>query len=356
MRILYDYQAFNQHHGGVSRYHVELIKNLRKMDANCDVPFIFSDNVYLEEVNIRHAKPLSQWKCKLRSNAYKWIDQRICLHKLRTGKYDIFHPTFLNPYYIGQSKEMPVVQTMHDLNHEKFALYKAEGVREKRRKVLADATHIIAISEQTKHDLMEIHSVDEKRITVIYHGIDQDIYTTSAKRLFEKPYLLYVGGRNGYKNFRTFLRGFARLKDEIDLVCTGTPFNIEEKQLISDLRLTNRIHQCFVTNEQMNQLMAQAVAFVYPSLAEGFGMPILEAFRCGCPCIISDIPCFHEVAGDAVKYFHPNEIEDIALTLESVVNDRTILSKLSLSGFERMKLFPWERTAQETLKVYQSIL
>ena len=356
MKILYDYQAFNQHHGGVSRYHVELIKNLRQIGIECSVPFLFSENVYLDEIHVSHIDLFSKWNNSLKRNGMKWFNQRVCLHAMSHQKYDIFHPTFLNPYYIGQSKGKPVVQTMHDLNHEKFALYKVENIIEKRRKVLADATHIIAISEQTKRDLMEIHGVDEKRITVVYHGIGQNIYSTVAHRLFERPYLLYVGGRSGYKNFGTFLCGFARLKEEIDLVCTGMLFNTEERQLISDLRLTNRIHQRFVTNEQMNQLMAQAVAFVYPSRAEGFGMPILEAFRCGCPCIISDIPCFHEVAGQAARYFNPNEIEDIASTLESVMNDGKTLSELIQSGFERMKLFSWERTAKETLKVYQSVL
>lgn len=356
MKILYDYQAFNQHHGGVSRYHVELIKNLQKLNVKCEVPFILSDNVYLEEIGIHHAKPLCQWNNNLRKNAYKWISQKCCLYHIETDRYDIFHPTFLNPYYIGKTKGKPVVATMHDLNHEKFTMADSKNVMAKRKAVLADATHIVAISQQTKNDLINYYDIDDKKVTVVYHGIDQDIYKTSGKRLFEKPYLLYVGGRNRYKNFQTFLYGFALLKEDIDLVCTGVTFNMEETYLIENLKIGHRIHQMFVSNDQMNQLMAQAVAFIYPSIAEGFGMPILEAFRCGCPCIISDIPCFHEVGGNAAKYFNPNEVDDISSTIESVINNKTTLGKLRQSGFERMKLFSWEETARRTFDVYNSLL
>ena len=356
MNILYDYQAFNQHHGGVSRYHVELIKNLMKLGVVCKVPFILSDNVYLDEAEIRHINPLSRWKSELKKNVMKWVSQKSCLNSLSRKDFDIFHPTFLNPYYIGHTKGKPVVSTMHDLNHEKFPQFDSDIVKAKRKKVLDDATHIIAISQQTKNDLMEWYNVDENRITVVYHGIDQDIYTTTAKRLFDKPYLLYVGGRNRYKNFTTFLIGFALLKEDIDLVCTGVPFNTEERNLIDELHIAGRIHQMFATNEQMNQLMAQAVAFIYPSIAEGFGMPILEAFRCGCPCILSDILCFHEVAGEVAKYFIPIEPDDIADVISKTINNQELLNHLRFEGIKRIIDFSWERTAKETLGVYKMLV
>lgn len=356
MKILYDYQGLMQHHGGVSRYHVELIKNLRKLGVECDVPFILSDNVYLDEADIHHVNPFSWWNSGLKKNGMKWVSQKSSLVSLVKGDYDIFHPTFLNPYYIGYAKGKPVIPTMHDLNHEKFPQFDSEIVKTKRKKVLDDASHIIAISQQTKHDLMEYYYVKEDKITVVYHGIDQDIYTTNAPRIILKPYLLYVGGRNFYKNFKMFLKGFSLIKEDIDLVCTGVPFNTEELALIHELKLEKKIRQMFVTNEQMCQLMAQAVAFVYPSIAEGFGMPILEAYRCGCPCIISDILCFHEVAGDAAKYFNPKSKDDIAEVISKTITDSDVLNQMKINSIERMKHFSWERTARETLNVYEKLL
>lgn len=357
MKVLYDYQGFIQHHGGVSRYHVELIKNLRKLGVECDVPFLLSENIYLDEANIHHINPLSNWRHPIKNNVYKWFDQKNSLRTIGKGNFDIFHPTFLNPYYVGHTKGKTVIPTMHDLNNEKFPDYiDSSIVATKRKKVIENADHIIAISQQTKNDLIQFYNVEEEQISVVYHGIDQDIYVTDKKRLFEKPYILYVGGRNRYKNFSVFLKGFALVHDDIDLVCTGVAFNSEELKLINELHLEQKIHQMFVSNEQLNQLMAQAVAFVYPSIAEGFGMPILEAFRCGSPCIISNIMCFHEVAGDVAQYFNPEEPEDIATVISRTINDDQLLASLRKRGFERMTDFSWERTAKETLKVYNKFV
>lgn len=357
MKVLYDYQGFIQHHGGVSRYHVELIKNLRALGIECEVPYLFSENIYIDEAGIRHVNPLPNLKSSLKNKAFKWFDQKLCLQAINDGGYDIFHPTFLNPYYIGHTKGKPVITTMHDLNNEKFPYFSdSKVVAAKRKKVLENANHIIAISQQTKNDLIKFYNVEEKQISVVYHGIDQDIYTTNNARLFDKPYILYVGGRNLYKNFQTFLRGFALIHDDIDLVCTGNAFNSEEIKLIKELHIEHKIHQMFASNEQLNQLIAQAVAFVYPSIAEGFGMPILEAFRCGCPCIISDILCFHEVAGDVAQYFDPKVAENIADVISKTINDSQLLISLRENGYKRMTEFSWERTAKETLNVYNKFV
>lgn len=353
MRILYDYQGFIQGIGGVSRYHCELIKNLPENGIDPFIPMIFSDNLYLEGLNIDHKYFLRKWQHPLRDNLYKWLDQKICLKKIQEGNYDIFHPTFLNPYYIGNTGNKPIISTMHDLNHEKFPQFDTENVKKKRAKVIEASNHIIAISQQTKNDLIDYYDIDDRKISVIYHGIDQDIYTTSASRLLNKPYLLYVGSRNTYKNFKTFLKAFSLLKDDIDLVFTGLPFSNEEQSLIQKYNITTKIHQYFATNEQMNQLMNQAVAFIYPSIGEGFGMPILEAYRCGTPCIISDILCFHEIGDNAAIYFDPTSAESIAETISNTINNDNLLISLKELGYKRMKKFPWSRTAESTAKVYR---
>lgn len=357
MNILYDYQAFNQHHGGVSRYHVELIKNLRLMGHECKVPFLLSNNVYLDEIDVSHIYPLGKYKNCLMEKAYKWIDQRLCLHAIEKGSYDVFHPTFLNPYFIGHTKGKPVVVTMHDLNHEKLPLYKSEIVIEKRKKVLADAQAVIAISSQTKDDLVNLCNVPKEKITVVYHGSDQSLIKPTGNRILEAPYLLYIGGRNLYKNFTTFIQAFARIDKDIHLVCTGSPFNASEEELLHKQGVRERVHQMFVTDEELNNLLCHAMTFVYPSLMEGFGLPILEAFRCGCPCVISDIPCFHEVAGRAALYFNPQDVESMAETVSNVIAySDTIRCEVIRNGYEQLKLFTWEKTAKETEKVYQSVL
>lgn len=353
MKVLYDYQGLIQRIGGVSRYHCELIKVLPKVGIETIIPNIFSDNVYLDAIGVQHRHFLRGWDSTMRLNIYKYFNQKICLSTIRRDEYDIFHPTFVNPYYIGHTNNKPVIVTMHDLNHEKYPQFDTPVMKEKRKKVLDNCDYVIAISEQTKNDIIEYYGYNPDKISVVYHGIDQTIYTTNAIRIFEKPYILYVGSRESYKNFSTFIKAYSRLKVDVDLVCTGKPFNCEELAQIQSLGIQGRIHQIFASNEQMNQLMSQAIAFIYPSIGEGFGMPILEAYRCGCPCIISDIQCFHEVGGESVVYFDCNSPEAITYAIEDTITDSGKLKKLQKAGYERMKKFSWKKTAEDTAKIYK---
>lgn len=357
MKILYDYQAFIQHHGGISRYHTELIRNLQPLGHNCYVPFMLSENVYLDSLGLSHAKPLDCLRCKSREKVYKWINQKICLYRIREGNYDIFHPTFLNPYYIKCRHDKPVVVTMHDLNHEKFKMHDSKNVCIKRKKVLENADAIIAVSNQTKEELIEFYNVPERKINVVYHGCKQTLIKRNTPKFIEAPYFLYIGGRNNYKNFDKFIQAFSFIDKEIHLVCTGLPLSAKEMEMLSKRGILNRVHQMYVSDEELNALLCNAIAFVYPSLMEGFGLPILEAFRCSCLVLASDIPCFHEVANDAALYFYPKDIESIVDVLKtSIFLSSSKRNNYLYKGFERLKIFTWEKTAIGTEKVYQSAL
>lgn len=356
MKILYDYQAFNQHHGGVSRYHIELIKHLEKMGVQCELPFLLSENVYLDELGLKHANPFSNWHSNLRLNGMKWIDQKICLSSIEKGSYDVFHPTFLNPYYIGYTKGKPIVQTMHDLIHEKIERFDSAVVRKKRKKVLETADAVICISKETEHDLLEYYDVPKSKIFLVYHGSEQSLIVCNEKPVFDFPYLLYIGNRGGYKNFDSFLQAFSMLPNDINLVCTGEQFNTTELSLIKKLGVSKRVFQKFASEDEMKNLLCNAACFVYPSKMEGFGLPILEAFRCQCPCLLSDILCFHEVGGNAAVYFDPNSIDDIAAKMSQTIYDTNQLTVLRSEGLLQLKKFTWEKTARETLAVYESLV
>lgn len=356
MKVLFDYQAFTQRIGGVSRYHIELVKNFSD-DVEVMFPTLFSDNIYLSEIDVRHCTILSNMQFSMKSEFFKALNIVGSISKLRFGKYDIFHPTFLNPYFLNHVRR-PVVSTIHDLTHEKYPqlLSKVPTVIEKRKKIIESSNIIIAISEETKRDLIEYYNVPEKKIAVIYHGINQTLIKCSKQRLINAPYILYVGSRNAYKNFSTFLQAYSLIDQDIHLICTGIPFTSKEYALILNLGIENRIHQMFVSNEDLNNLLCNALAFIYPSLSEGFGLPILEAFRCGCPCIISNIMCFKEVAGEAAIYFNPNSIDDIESAISKTIFDGKKLSYLKDEGYKRMKLFTWKETAIETENVYRNLL
>lgn len=356
MKVLYDYQGLIQRIGGVSRYHVELFRNFSD-NIEALMPKILSDNVYLSQFSIIHRSIELPVDNKKKQNLYKAINILQSRMYLSANKYDLFHPTGFNPYYVGKSMK-PVVLTVHDLNFFKFPemLPKAEIVQDKMRRCINYANHIIAISEETKEDVVRILGISEEKISVVHHGIDQDLIQTEEKALIDMPYILYIGGRNGYKNFKGFLKAFASVDKRIILVCTGMSFNNEEQELITKLNLKGRVRQMFVSDMDLNNLLCHAIAFVYPSFGEGFGLPILEAYRCGCPCIISDLKCFREVAGDAALYFNPCDIDDMAHTINEAVKDNQQLVDLIERGYQRMKMFTWKKTAQETEKVYHRIL
>lgn len=357
MKVLYDYQAFTQKIGGVSRYHIELIKHLSK-EVDVILPPLFSKNIYLSEINSKKWDPLSFINLNLKDNLYKGLNQLIDISYLERGKYDLFHPTFLNPYYNNYIKNRPIVVTVHDLIHEKYPdlIVNAKIVQEKRRKQLKKADAIICISKQTKDDLQRFYDIEEDKIHVVYHGANQNKIIDNNEPIFKVPYLLFVGGRNGYKNFPKFLEAFSTTNNDIHLVCTGKPFSAIEKNLITKLKIQNRIHHILATEKQMENLFHNSIAFIYPSLCEGFGLPILEAFRCNCPCIISDIKCFHEVANNAAFYFNPHNTESISYAINKVLQDSCLRQEMKLKGMKQLTHFTWDKCAKETEGIYNLVL
>lgn len=357
MKVLYDYQAFIQRIGGVSRYVIELLMNLPS-DVSYIFPNCFSDNVYLKESGIKHHSIWTDNYCKTKENIYKALNVIQSLCSLKTLTFDIFHPTFYNPYYLGYTGNHPTVITIHDLNFFTYPkmFSDSENVQKKMIAICKQADAIICVSEETKQNLLTYINVSEKKCHVIHHGISQTLINSQSPRIHSKPYILYIGGRDGYKNFQTFLQAFSMMKTKVDLICTGLPFKEYEVSLIKNLGINGRVYQKFVTDEEKDNLLCNAEFFVYPSLAEGFGLPILEAARCGCPCIVSDLKCFREVAGNTAIYFNPKSVDDIVKVLECSISDTENLKHLSVLGRENLKKFTLENNAQKTADVYRSLM
>jgi glycosyltransferase involved in cell wall biosynthesis len=170
--------------------------------------------------------------------------------------------------------------------------------------------------------------------------------------------LLYVGTRSGYKNFRAFVGAIAPLlKADADLVvlCVGGgAFNTSERKFFSELRIFDRLTQVEASDPELASLYHSARAFVFPSLYEGFGIPILEAFSCGCPCVLSRASCFPEIAGDAALYFDVDDEDSMTELIRKALYDESVRNELVTRGLQRHKMFSWQKTAKETLDVYRS--
>ncbi len=273
--------------------------------------------------------------------------------------YDIFHPTYYNPYFLDYIGSKPFVLTIHDLTHEKQGWStKWNDWSIKGKKILAEkAVRIIAVSENTKKDIVELLNIHPDKITVIYHGCNF-VPNREKKMHLPERFILFVGERGGYKNFINLAKAFSQLcksDNELRLIVAGKPFSADEQALLKSLSIDENTIQLFAGNEELAELYASALAFVFPSTYEGFGIPILEAFTCGCPVILSDASCFPEIAGNAGAYFDPLSVDAMVEAIKKIIDDSSYRNNLIQAGTERAKLFSWEKAAAETLQLYKSI-
>jgi len=232
-----------------------------------------------------------------------------------------------------------------------------------KRKVIEEARHIIAISESTKNDLMRLMRVPEDKISVIYHGLfEPTIYLNQDDEVgikvnSEKQYVLYVGERGAYKNFYRFIlaiESIMKRHTNLHVVCAGGgSFGSAELEYLTRLNISDRVVQMTVDELKLKKLYKDALFFCYPSLYEGFGLPILEAFAYGCPVVVSNTSCFAEVGGNAAKYFNPYHIDDMIDAFQSVIESSNLRTALIAAGSERLKLFSIESCLEKTVEVYR---
>jgi glycosyltransferase involved in cell wall biosynthesis len=176
-----------------------------------------------------------------------------------------------------------------------------------------------------------------------------------------EKYVLFVGNRGLYKNFGCFIRAMAQLMSsdrELQVICGGSEnFTPAENLLFDELSIAGRVSwRAFANDAELSSLYSHARAFVFPSMYEGFGIPVLEAFACGCPVAVSGCTSLPEVAADAAEYFQPESVDDIARAVSAVVYDTAKSSLLKQRGFERLSHFSWQKTAAATISLYQQLL
>lgn len=370
MRVLYDHQIFSrQNFGGISRYFSELMKSYsetRLIDFQLSLKY--SNNIYTYKagfcdptrffpgIGIGVVRRIRKWL---------WEKNKLwSVNAIRSGNFDVFHPTYYDDYFLDILGKKPFVVTIHDLIDE---LFHVQGpVEEDQLRGVRDLAHrscaIIAVSEHTKNDIVRFYGIEAERVTVVHHGAPHLSRVTSRGTRpdhLPKSYLLFVGKRGGYKNFETCLRALAPILDRQAgpaLVCAGGGrFRGHEQDLLETLGVREAVHQWDVDDAVLGALYQNARAFVFPSRYEGFGIPILEAFAESCPVVLSNASCFPEIAGDAAVYFDPTSEEDIRTSVLRVLADPALAAECVERGKERLRLFRWEETARRTAEVYRRV-
>lgn len=385
MKVLYDFQTFfYQKFGGISKCFAELISHLPS-DVDAVLGVKESDNVYLKELNlVPNLKPL-HWNSehfilpfyfkgqgKLLSICDKFeflntpyvVNKKYVIELLKKGDFDVFHPTYFDDYYLPYLGNKPFILTIHDMIPELFLDANHYQCRQKR--LLAyKAAHIVAVSEHTKKDIMNILGIPAEKISVVYHAVNlSQIQKNASICNIDVPlpdkYFLYVGLRYDLKCFKQYLihvASFFQKNKDVSLICTGKPFTSQELQLIMDLHLENQVFAFFLSTEQLMYAYSKAIAFIYPSRYEGFGIPILEAFAMQCPVLLNNASCFPEIAQDAACYF---DIDDERSCLQAIeyIYDQTNEERNILIGKanERLKDFSWELSAKKLVDIYKNVV
>ena len=290
--------------------------------------------------------------------------------RLFHSEFDLyFEPNFI-PVKIKAKK---IVTTVHDFSFRRFPdahpkdrirYFEKNFIKNIRRsdRIITDSTYI-------KKEAKELFGLADEVITPIHLGVDHDVFRVyqtetleSCRRELGLPekFILFVGTREPRKNLKRLVQAYAALPDtaqkEFSLVLVGPP-GWGENDPVGEKTLSDRVIVLdYLDTQKLALVYNLARALVYPSLYEGFGLPPLEAMACGCPAVVSNAGALPEVCGDAAVYVDPNDTESIANGIQRVLSDDRVRKDLIERGLGRAKDFTWEKTARETLKVFDEVL
>lgn len=349
---------------GVEWYSYHLIEGFKKIDK---------DNHYFLYTNVPLRGELVVCPPNFEEKVLSWLIPRSWTlarlsYEMKFGK-EIPDVLFVPAHTIPLLNPKRSIVTVHDIGFEHFPevypwadkLYHKFTIRFIKR----FASKIIAVSHYTKEDLVKTYGIDKEKIVVIHNGYDRAKYEVldrneefSKKHKLDFPYLLFIGRLEQKKNIPRLIDAFAefkkRNKTAHKLVLIGRPgFGYDEvEKKIKKYGLTNEVVMPgWVGDDELPKFLNQAELFVFPSLFEGFGIPVIEAMACGCPVICSNTTSLPEVAGEAALMFDPEKPEEIVSRMEQVLLNPEVQESLKIKGLRQAEQFSWEKCAAETLRV-----
>lgn len=359
------------HGTGVSFYTRNLVRGLARVDQKNDY-LLFGSSLRLKSVLQEFAAEVKKINKNFSSKIIVlpptlaeplWNRWRFLSIERLIGPIDVFHSSDWTQPPTKAAK----VTTIHDFGFLKYpdlAHPKVMEVMERRLKLIKkEVDLIVSVSEATAKDIVEILGIPRKKIRVVYEAPAEEhrkISLQAVKEIKKKigikeKYLLAVANLDPRKNLRRIIEAYGFLHPQlpgVQLVIAGQPGWEGIEALKTKARDLDIVFAGYVTNQDLAALYTSASCLVYPSLYEGFGLPILGAMACGCPVVTSNVSSMPEVAGNAAVLVDPENIEDIARGIKEAMERKKELIK---KGFERAKQFSWEKTAKETLEVYNEL-
>lgn len=362
--IAYDHQFFSTFgYSGITRYHYEVIARLVNVPSVEISLFMGWHKTRFDYARFKkryaHFFACRRPGIPRTTRLFNAMNEALFPLFLARSRSRLYHQTYYR-YYVPSFRGKRIL-TVHDMVYELFPgkfLNPDRDIRDKRISIdRADA--LIAVSASTKNDLVRLCGISPQRIAVIYHGNSLTVTPQEAPPV-DGPYVLYVGQRVRHKNFPVLLNAYcrsSRVNSECGLVCFGgDPFTKEEKQVLARHGLLGRVHHVCGSDERLAACYSRASLLVYPSLYEGFGLPLLEAMHYGCPVVASNAGSLPEIGGQAGVYFDPNSPDELAAVMERVLSDTMMRKKMTERGLCREKEFSWDACASQTLALYKSLL
>ena len=363
MKIGIDARLWNE--TGVGRYMRALIKHLQAIDTRNEY-VVFVRPQEFDSIKFQN----SRWTKQLAHVRWHTLHEQLEMPKLyRKAKLDLLHiPYFSVPLATPQ----PFIVTIHDLTISHHATGKATtlpyplyqfkrlGYSFVLTQAVKRAAKIITVSEAVKQDIVREFAISPDKISITYESGEFEENRDKSTFPVPKKYLLYVGNAHPHKNLIRLIEAFALIRKRIPklmLVCIGKHdyfYTRLQKEVAKSEAAANVLFPGEVTNAALAHWDTHAAAFVFPSLAEGFGIPGLEAMQSGCPIIVSDIPVFREVYGSAASFFDQTDILDMADEITSVVTRIKLRQALISLGKTQVKKYSWKKMAESTLALYES--
>lgn len=336
-----------QRHGGVSVLWGEVIKELQKKDLDfCCLEYRGSDeNKVRQTLNIPSTRIDYQKVWSITLESYN-------RPKISSNERTIYHTPL---YHTCLGKNIIRIATIHDFIYN----YYAKGLRRWLHnfpiyRTIRDSDYLICVSENTKQDLLKfLPEIKEEKIRVIYNGVSDCYRVCDNHRSDCQEYVVFVGGRQWYKNFRLAVESVANTRYK--LLVVGGALSEEEKSLLNDKMGQSRwksvVHP---TNEELNSIYNSAFCLLYPSSYEGFGIPVIEAQKAGCPVIALNASSIPEIIGDSPLVFEHTTVEAVRGKLE-ILRNQSARKEIIEKGLLNSQRFSWKKMAKDYIQLYEAL-
>lgn len=373
MKIAIDFTpVIKEKYTGFYTYGSNLLRAMQKLD-NCPDFSLFYFNRYEDRAKkikeeLNDSFVLSPTKIKLRWLQKIWNFVPYPPLQKFTGDFDVYHSVF---QLMPPTKGKPRVMTVHDLRRFVLPDFYKESKTEQFQKAVNDVDHIIAISNSTLEDLINVFKIKKEKISIVHLAHDNDVFFMNSDRIekakkiiknsfnSDSKFLTTISASDKRKNCSNTIKAFLKssISDEYKLVILGYfPKNDQELNLL--LEDENVKKKIFMTGpvEDINAFIAASDCLIFPTLYEGFGMPIINAQEMGVPVITSNVSSMPEIGGNAALLVDPRSVDSISAAISSLMNNEKLRSDLILKGKLNSSRFSWEKTASKTIDVYKKII